>query len=193
MTDPTNLPPPASAPPLPPRGRPAWFMVLMGLAIVFSGAIIGAGTTVLMLHSRLIAPPPPGEKMADAVTEDLRHRYNLTDEQARRVHEVMVRSMATVEAIHEEARDKVGAEHDRLRGEMKEILTPEQFDRWQAHFDALRPPGFPPPGPGGPRGHSGMDGPPGKPGANGPRGDSGPHGPPPPGKDRTGDDRPPSP
>jgi hypothetical protein len=156
MTDQANAP---AGGPLPRRGPRTWVIVLVGLVIVASGAIIGAGTTVLVLRNRLIPPPPPGEKMASVAAEDVKDRYGLTDEQAGRVREVMTRRMEAIAAVREESREKVRAEHDKLRAEMKEILTPDQFARWETHFESLRPPGFPPPpGPPGPRPGKGRPG-----------------------------------
>ena len=162
MSDTTTLPTPADRPdasgpeaqapavpaagrPLPPRGPRTWAMILVGLVIVASGVVIGAGATVLVVRNRLIAPPLPDEQQARAIAADLRRRYALTEDQARRVQDIMARRMAAVEAIRQESHEKTTAEHDKLRVEMKEVLTPDQFQQWEDHFDSLRPPGFPPP------------------------------------------------
>ena len=145
---------PGEGKPLPPRGPRPWVMVLVGLVIVVSGAVIGAGVTVLALRNRLAAPPTPGERTAALIASDLRNRYNLTDEQARQVKEIMATRMEAIEAIRQEMRRKVAAEHEKLRVDMKKVLTPEQFERWLVQFESLRPPPFGPPGgpgrPGGP-------------------------------------------
>jgi len=150
MSGETNLPPAGSGP-LPRRGPRSFIMVLVGLVIVASGVVIGAGVTVLWLKDRLAVPPSPGERTAAVIADDLRNRYDLTEEQARQVREIMVRRMEAIEAIRRDAHEKMAAEHEKLRTEMKAILRPEQFERWSAQFDALRPPPFgPPPGPPGP-------------------------------------------
>ena len=132
--------------PLPPRGPRPWVMVLVGLVIVVSGAVIGAGVTVLALKNRLAAPPTPGERTAALIASDLRNRYNLTDEQAKQVKEIMARRMEVIEAIRRQAHEQMAAEHETLRAEMKAVLTPEQFEQWLAQFESLRPPPFGPPG-----------------------------------------------
>jgi len=150
---------PGEGKPLPPRGPRPWVMVLVGLVIVVSGAVIGAGVTVLALKNRLAAPPSPGERTATLIASDLRNRYNLTDEQAKQVKEIMATRMEVIEAIRQEMHKKVATEHEKLRADMKKVLTPEQFERWSAQFESLRPPPFGPP-PGGPGRPGGPLGPP---------------------------------
>jgi hypothetical protein len=157
MTDPTHETTgrtPATAAHLPPRGPRKLVMVLMGLVLLCSGMIIGAGSTVLILRHRLMPPPPPGKDMARIIAADLRDRYGLGQEEARRVQEVMAQRMEAIKGIHDDAQAKVRAEHEKLRDEMRQILTPAQYEHWEARFEALRPPAFPPPPGkgGGPRG-----------------------------------------
>jgi hypothetical protein len=128
-------------------------MVLLAIVILVSGAAIGSGVMVLVLKDRMVRPPSPGEKAADQITADMHARYRLTDEQDGKVHEILARRMTALETIREDAQEKMAAEHDKLRAEIKAVLTPEQFEQWAARFDAMRPPPFggPPHGPpGGP-------------------------------------------
>jgi hypothetical protein len=151
MTGATNLPA-GGAGPLPRRGPRTWILVLLGMVIVASGVVIGAGTTVLLLKDRLAPLPTPGERTAARIADELRGRFDLTEEQARQVREIMARRMDAIEKIHRDAREKMAAEHGKLREEMKAVLSPDQFERWSAQFEALRPPLFgPPPGPPGRR------------------------------------------
>ena len=153
MSD-TTTPPPVEGKPLPPRGPRPWAWVLVGLVIVVAGAGIGAGTTLLVLKSRLVKPPSPGERTAEIIASDLQSRYGLTAEQAGKVKEIMATRMEAIGAIRQEMHRKVATEHEKLRVDMKKVLTPEQFERWLAQFESLRPPPFGPPGgpgrPGGP-------------------------------------------
>ena len=185
MTDPTEQPSAPCGPhTLPPRGPRTWVMVLMGLVIVASGAVIGAGVTVMVLRSVAWAPPPPpGKQTAARITADFKDRYGLDQAQADRVQEIMTRRLAAIEAIRDDAHARTQAEHEGLRSEMKAVLSPQQFENWEAKFEALRPPAFPPPP--GPRGGPPGQGRPGEgrpmPPAPGPgqRGFSPPDGPPP--------------
>jgi hypothetical protein len=141
---------------LPPPARRAWPTVLLGLVILVCGAIIGAGVFVLWFKDRLAWPPTPGEAAAARIAADMRGRYDLSEEQARKVRDIMARHMEAIEVIRRSAHEKIAADHEKLRAEVREVLTPEQFEQWSARFEAMRPPPFgPPPGreglmPGGP-------------------------------------------
>ena len=198
MSEPGNVPTmEMDAAPRLPRGRKVWPMVVLAIVILVSGAAIGSGIMVLVLKDRVVRPPSPGEKAADHIAADMRQRYGLTDEQAGKVREILARRMVALDTIRDDAQVKMAAEHDKLRAEIKAVLNPEQFEKWAAHFDAMRPPPFgPPPGsPGGPPGGERLR-PGGPPPPNGHKepddhgpGDHGPgdHGP----RDRLEGDRPP--
>ena len=161
MTEEPNAPhAPGGAAHLPQPGRQTWPLVLLGLVILVCGTAIGAGAAVLWLKDRLAGPPRP-ERATPEIVRDLRSRYDLTEEQARRVGDIMQRRMEALEAIRRDAEEKFQAEHEKLRAEMKSVLTPDQYERWLAHFESLRarPPGPPPGGPGRPpmKGRPGPD------------------------------------
>jgi len=165
MTDPANVSPTASGGgPLPhPRSR-AWPVVLLGVVILICGNIIGAGAAVLWLKQYMPPPPPPPGVAAPEIARDMQTRYNLGEEQARKVEEIMRKSIDAMEAIHREAREKAEAERQVLRTEMRAVLTPEQYAQWAAHFDQVGARRAPPQGgPGGPGAGQGPGGP-GRPG-----------------------------
>lgn len=153
MSDPANVPPmqPGGGPLPRPRSR-TWPIVVLGLVILVCGSVIGAGTAVLWLKPYL-PPPPPAAGAPERIAGEMRARYDLNEEQARKVREIMQRSIEVMEAIHRDAQEKSEVEREKLRGEMKAVLTPEQFAQWLAQFERLGarrgPPGGPGGGPGG--------------------------------------------
>jgi hypothetical protein len=148
MSDPATMPPTdAGGGTLPrPRSR-TWPVVLLGLVILICGNVIGAGTAVLWLKQYLPPRPPPDRVAPDRIAADLRDRYNLSEEQARKVREIMQRSIEELDAIHRDTQEKAEAEREKLRGEMKTVLTPEQYAQWLAQFEALGARRGPPGGP----------------------------------------------
>jgi len=177
MTAETKPQPEAPQPsPLPPRRSSTALLLAVGLAIVISGALIGAAATVLVLHGRIAPPPMAGARTAEIITSDLRDRFGLTDAQAKTVQEIMAKRLEGIEKIRQEAQEKVRAQHDQLRDEMKKVLTPEQFNRWREQLDALRPPQFGPQGSpgGGPGGPQPKGGPAGRPPQWNPQGQGNP-------------------
>jgi hypothetical protein len=90
----------------------------------------------------------------------MQDRYDLNEEQARKIREIMQRRLEAIEAIRRDAQEKSEAEREKLRDEMKTVLTPEQYTRWLERFEELGarrgPPGGPGGGPG--QGRPGMGG-----------------------------------
>ena len=148
MSDPATMPPTdAGGGTLPrPRSR-TWPVVLLGLVILICGNVIGAGTAVLWLKQYLPPRPPPDRVAPDRIAADLRDRYNLSEEQARKVREIMQRSIEALDTIHRDTQEKAEAEREKVRGEMKTVLTPEQYAQWLAQFEALGARRGPPGGP----------------------------------------------
>ena len=146
--------------------RQIYLQMVVGAIILFCGIVIGSGATLLHLKDRMImrGPRPP----VPDVVEDIKNRYDLTDEQAEKVEDIFKRRRETMRAIFEESRQKMEAEFQKINLEMKEILSSEQYERWENDFKSRRrgPGGFGPGGPG--RGGPGPGGfGPGRPGRRG--------------------------
>jgi hypothetical protein len=123
--------------------RPRWpftrrqIFAQIGIAavILVSGMGIGTGGTILTLKNRIIwhprrfdPPPPPIDRwQAD---------YGLTDEQARQAREAFTRSWAATRTIFIEFGQKQQAELAKFAEDMKTILTPEQFQKFESDFKA---------------------------------------------------------
>jgi hypothetical protein len=160
-----------------------WPVIALGLVILICGNIIGAGTAVLWLKQYLPPRPPPDIVAAERITLEMQDRYNLTEEQSRKVREIMQKSIEALDAIRRESQEQAEAQREKLRAEMKTVLAPDQFAQWLAHFEELGLRRGPPGGPGGGMGRPGMGGPGmGGPGMGGPGMGGRPGGPLPPGQ-----------
>ncbi|MBN1805902.1 MAG: hypothetical protein JW837_11685 [Sedimentisphaerales bacterium] len=128
--------------------RQIYLQMVIGAVILFCGIVIGSGATLLHLKDRMImrGPRPP---LPDIV-EDMQGRYDLTDEQAKKVEDIFRRRRETMHDLFEDSRQKIEAEFQKISSEIKEILTPEQYERWENDFKSRRrgPGGFGPGGPG---------------------------------------------
>jgi Spy/CpxP family protein refolding chaperone len=158
----------STVPPMHPGGGPlprprsgAWLMIVLGLVILICGNVIGAGAAALWLKQYLPAQPPPPAGATERIIGDMRDRYDLNEEQTRKIREIMQRRLEALDAIHRDAQEKSEAEREKLRGEMKTVLTPEQYTRWLERFEELGARRGPPGGPGGGPGRPGMGGRPG--------------------------------
>jgi len=181
MSDPVNVSPMSTGGGALPRPRSrTWPVIGLGLVLLVCGSVIGAGAAVLWLKAYL-PPPPPPESAVAGIVRDMRARYDLSEEQALKVREIMQRRIDAMEAIHRDAQEKSEAEREKLRGEMKTVLRPEQYAEWLAHFEAVGARRGPAGGGGGPPGAGG----PGMGGRQGP-GQYPPAGLPPPGQGPAG-------
>ena len=152
------------------RGRQICLQIVVGMIILICGIIIGSGAAVLRLKDEMVmrrGPFPPTR----AIVEDMAHRYDLTAEQTERVEAAFKKRRESLQTLFEEFRRKSEAEFQTLSAEIKKILTPEQYARWEQDFKRRRHPGPPwergpsrpgerrRPGPRGPGGRFGEGGP----------------------------------
>jgi len=127
---------------LSPRGRQTILQIVVGISILICGAIIGSGTTVLYLKDKVEPTPPPRPPTREVIKE-MEAKYGLTPEQAENAEKAFGKSRETLRSLFEELRMKSEAEFQTLNAEIKKILTPEQFERWEQDFNRRRRPGPP--------------------------------------------------
>ena len=130
------------------RKKQIYLQIIVGIIILSCGIVIGSGMTFLRMKDRIMMRGPRPPLMA--IVEDIQTRYNLTPEQVEKVEEILGRRRETMHTQFEELRTKMEVEFQGLSAEMKEVLTPEQYERWENDFKSRRrgPGKF---GPGGPR------------------------------------------
>ena len=118
------------------RRKQIYLQIIVGIIILSCGIVIGSGTTLLRLKDRMImrGPPPP----LPAIVEDIQSRYDLTQEQVEKVEDILGKGHETMRTLFEESRQKIEAEFQKISMEMKEILSPEQYERWENDFKSRR-------------------------------------------------------
>ena len=115
------------------RRKQIYLQIIVGIIILFCGIVIGSGAALLQLKDRIVRGPRPP---LNAIVEDIRARYNLTQEQSKQVEDIFGRRRKTLQALFEEFGQEIEAEFQKLSKEMKEILSPEQYERWESDFRA---------------------------------------------------------
>jgi Spy/CpxP family protein refolding chaperone len=155
------------------RGRQILLQAVAGMIILVCGVVIGWGAAVLNLKDKMMLQPGPRPPTREVV-EDMAARYNLTDEQAKKVEAAFGKRRQAIQTIFKEFRSKSEAEFQKLSADIKQILTPEQYAHWEQDFERRRrpPPWERGPGRPGERGGPGR----GRPGRRGGFGDGGPRG-----------------
>jgi len=132
--------PPVVAPAValrPPRRR-TWLTILLAAMILISGIAIGLGGAMAWLRDRTPLPESSADVAATEIATDIAAKYDLDEKQTLRVKEIMAARLTALRAIRQEMFEKVAAEHEKLRSEMKDALSGEQFRRWDARFEALQ-------------------------------------------------------
>ena len=117
---------------------PGWLTMLLGAVILLSGIVIGVGGAMVWLGRRSSAGSNGADQTANLITERIARSCQLDDKQTEKVRKIIARRLEAIQDIRQEMAEEVLAEHETLRGEMKQILTPEQFERWSGQMDAIR-------------------------------------------------------
>lgn len=128
---------------VPPRRRGVGQTVVWTLVIFLCGAVSGWGAGLLLPHR----PPPlgPGEIPVELVVRAMTDELLLSPEQVHKVEEVYRARAHNLQAIRTSLIPRFQAEYDGLQADLKPILSPEQFKRWEIRFNAARGRMMPPP------------------------------------------------
>ena len=124
------------------RRRQTLLTVALGAVILLSGTAIGTGAAMALLKDTSTPTPPesptPPDRAAVAIAGDIARRYHLDQDGTDKVRQIMAERLKAIGAIRREMYERIVAEHEKLRAEMKEALPPEQYGRWQERFEAVQ-------------------------------------------------------
>jgi Spy/CpxP family protein refolding chaperone len=115
------------------------FVAVLGLFLL--GVVIGGLAMHLVQASRLV--PPPGRSVGSGMhgpvfNERLHRHLDLTIEQRRQVAEILRRAQEEGRRMHEEMLPRVHELIEATQEEMREILTPEQRERFDEILERHR-------------------------------------------------------
>jgi hypothetical protein len=149
MTEPTGSTP--IAPPIapshrrPPRAR--WKTVLLSAVVFLCGGLLGSGLTLIYIGARVRHIIEHPEKAPAMLTARLKSRLSLSDDQARKVAEILRQRQIALQAIRREVHPRVALEIEKAREEITAVLTPEQAKKWDEQFELMKKRWAPPPPP----------------------------------------------
>lgn len=171
VDDRIDIPPDLPVPLQPPRRRTA--QLLWSVLQLICGVVIGTGATIYILRDHITWNRLKGPNRPDAIiiVHDMQSRYGLTDDQFKRVSDLVQGSLDKKWSMGKTFFEQMAAEDARVKEQMRTILTPEQFSAYAEDMRQMaerhekrRPPFFRegdreggprgpgPGGPGGPRG-----------------------------------------
>lgn len=106
--------------------------ILLSLALLISGSVIGSGITVIMVargvHYRIHHP----EVFPARAAARLQRTLELSDEQSQQVEQILREQQKDILAIRRECQPRFEREVDEIREEISGVLTPAQDRKWRA-------------------------------------------------------------
>lgn len=135
---------PLASPPQPPRRRRRWLRVLLWLIVFGSGFVAGTGMTLIGVRKGLLEAVHHPETMPKKVAQRLRRPLQLSDEQTRRVEEIIRDRQQSLQQIRIRVQPEVEAELDVIDREISQVLDDNQRAQWQKLFQQLRSTWLPP-------------------------------------------------
>ncbi len=125
-----------------PAGRQTGRAVLLSAFILLFGVVIGAGGVYLWLNDRIMYPQQgrfDHAKKAQNIVGKMKTRYDLTDEQVGRVERIFARQFEAMAQWRQGLDSKIDQTRQQMVDEIRDVLTEEQFGRWEKKFqDRMR-------------------------------------------------------
>ena len=113
--------------------------IAAAIALVMSGIVVGALGSYLILERgergpRMWGPPPPHPPPHPPApfTREMESRLGLSEDQLKRIHDILRESREQADGIRRELRPRLEAHLDATRKRIAETLTPEQRTKFEA-------------------------------------------------------------
>jgi hypothetical protein len=118
--------------------------VLLILAIFASGFAVGSFATGVFIRSKVIESIQAPETVPPRIAARLRRLLGLSDEQTKEVTAIIDKRRLAIQSIRREFQPEIETQLDEAQAEISEVLTAEQRERWQRHFEEMRSIWLPP-------------------------------------------------
>ncbi|MGQ9730751.1 MAG: hypothetical protein ACUVX8_05690 [Candidatus Zipacnadales bacterium] len=129
----------------PPRRSTYGSQLLLAVAILLAGVVIGAGVTILLGKHFGWRPPVRSRTEVGEALVRRTEGLNLRPDQRQQVREIIRRRLNRVYEIRDESRRAVQEELNAMHDEVAKVLDPEQARRWREQWERMRRLGPPPP------------------------------------------------
>jgi len=122
-----------TAPVIQRRRRWVW-TILLALVIFVSGVLVGGGLTFKVITSGFKRSFQDPEVSAERITNRMKKRLDLTDEQAVRVRRIILEQQKAFQSMRKQVRPQLEAQIEKTRRELAAVLTPDQARKWETSF-----------------------------------------------------------
>lgn len=138
-----------------PVSRRSWLRTtVFSVALLLSGAVIGSGVTVMVIHQRFDEARKHPEWLSRRMVDHFREKLDLTDQQTKQIREIFSDTRQRTQALRREQRTEAQAIMQQMHDDVAAVLTPEQREKWDEWFKRVRERAFrrppehrrPPPG-----------------------------------------------
>ena len=121
------------APVIRPRRRWIW-PVLLAIVIFVSGVLVGGGLTFKIITSGFKRAFQDPEVSAERITNRMKRRLDLTDEQVVQVRRIILERQKAFQSMRKQVRPQLEAQIEKTRRELAAVLTPDQARKWEKRF-----------------------------------------------------------
>jgi hypothetical protein len=122
-----------TAPVIRPRRRWVW-TILLAVVIFVSGVVVGGGVTFKIITSGFKRSFQDPAVSAERITQRMKKKLDLTDEQAIQVHRIIFEQQKAFQSLRKKVRPQIEAQIEKTRQELAAVLTPEQARKWEKRF-----------------------------------------------------------
>ncbi len=115
-----------------------WRSFLLGALILVCGIAIGTGGTVIVMKHIIISACRHPENVPQRITDRMRGKLGLTDDQAAKVKTILTERQKKIQALLRQIQPEVDKQFQNAKEEVAAVLKPDQAKKWRARFDRLR-------------------------------------------------------
>jgi hypothetical protein len=121
-----------------PRRRVPWGAILLGIAILGVGIIIGAGGMVIITRSMIQHAARHPEQIPEKAAQRLARRLDLSEQQKQQVQAIITDRLRKVNHVRQKMQPLIAAEVQKFHDDVAEVLTEEQAQEWDEIFERYR-------------------------------------------------------
>jgi hypothetical protein len=107
---------------------------LLALVIFVSGVLVGGGLTFKIITSGLKRSFQDPEVSAERITNRMKKRLDLTDEQVVQVRRIILEQQKAFQSMRKQVRPQLEEQFGKTRRELAAVLTPAQARKWEKRF-----------------------------------------------------------
>ena len=120
-----------------PPGWRRWRPLLLGILLLGSGMLIGAGATLLVVRETVVYALHHPQEVPGRLANRLKGKLGLNEEQTSKVLGILTKHQTALSQIRTEFQPRVEIEFTQVRQEISEVLTGEQVGQWKNWFDHM--------------------------------------------------------